>query len=162
MLLIGPSGSGKTTFARRHFRGTEVVSSDECRALAGDDESDMNATQGAFRILNAIVRERLRAGRLVVVDATNVRADKRAGLLKLARARNRPAVAIAFELPETTYLERNRHRPDRNIPDHAVVEQIAQMKAGAGGLESEGYVFVYRLDGSEAIAGAEVRVSGRA
>lgn len=29
--LIGPTGSGKSTFARKHFRPTEVLSSDYCR-----------------------------------------------------------------------------------------------------------------------------------
>ncbi len=32
VVLIGVSGSGKSTFARTHFRGTEVISSDLARA----------------------------------------------------------------------------------------------------------------------------------
>ncbi len=28
VLLIGPSGSGKSSFARKHFKPTEIVSSD--------------------------------------------------------------------------------------------------------------------------------------
>jgi len=144
VLLVGPSGSGKTTYAAAHFRRTEVVSSDECRALVSDDETNMDATPAAFRVLNTIVRERLRLGKLTVVDATNVRADKRARLLKLARERGRPAVAIVFDLPESTYLERNRMRPDRSIPDHAVVAQLSDMRRTLGTIDSEGFDLVHR------------------
>jgi len=40
VVLIGVSGSGKSTFARRHFRPTQVLSSDFCRGLVADDEFD--------------------------------------------------------------------------------------------------------------------------
>jgi len=145
VLLVGPSGAGKTTYAAAHFARTEVVSSDECRALVSDDETNMDATLAAFRVLHTIVRERLRRGRRTVVDATNVRADKRARLLKLARARGRPAVAIVFELPEATYLERNRTRRDRSIPEHAVVAQIEDMRRTLAVIDGEGFDEVHRV-----------------
>lgn len=31
VVLIGASGSGKSTFARQHFKPTEIISSDFCR-----------------------------------------------------------------------------------------------------------------------------------
>ena len=40
VVLIGVTGSGKSTFARAHFRPTEVISSDFCRGLVADDEND--------------------------------------------------------------------------------------------------------------------------
>src|SRR5215471_114599 len=73
--LIGPSGCGKSTFARAHFKSTEVVSSDFCRGLVSDDENDQSATKEAFEILHYIVRKRLAAGRLTVIDATNVQME---------------------------------------------------------------------------------------
>jgi len=145
VLLVGPSGAGKTTYARAHFARTEVVSSDECRALVSDDETNQDATPAAFRVLHAIVRERLRLGRRAVVDATNVQADKRARLLKLARRHGRTAVALVFELPEATYLERNRVRPDRQIPEFAVTAQIAEMRRTLASIDSEGFDRVHRV-----------------
>jgi protein phosphatase len=70
--LIGVSGSGKSTFARRHFKPTEVLSSDFCRGLVSDDENSMEATNDAFEVLHFIAAKRLAAGKLTVVDATNV------------------------------------------------------------------------------------------
>ncbi len=73
VVLIGASGSGKSTFARKHFKPTEVLSSDFCRELVSDDENDQTATKEAFDILHFIAAKRLAAGRLTVADATNVR-----------------------------------------------------------------------------------------
>jgi len=39
VVLIGVSGSGKSTFARKHFKPTEILSSDACRGLVSDDEN---------------------------------------------------------------------------------------------------------------------------
>ena len=56
--LIGPSGAGKSTFARQHFLPTEVISSDFCRGLVGDDENDQAVTKDAFDVLYAEGEER--------------------------------------------------------------------------------------------------------
>src|ERR671930_616931 len=85
VVLIGASGSGKSTFARTHFRPTEVLSSDFCRGLVADDENDQSATGDAFDVLHYIAAKRLAAGRLTVVDATNVQPEARKPLVALAR-----------------------------------------------------------------------------
>jgi protein phosphatase len=72
VVLIGASGSGKSSFAREHFKPTEILSSDFCRGLVSDDENDQAATKDAFDVLNYIAGKRLAGGRLTVVDATNV------------------------------------------------------------------------------------------
>src|SRR5207248_4672188 len=59
VVLIGPSGAGKSTFARRHFRATEILSSDVCRGLVCDDENDQTATRDAFEVLRFIAAKRL-------------------------------------------------------------------------------------------------------
>lgn len=74
VLLVGPSGCGKSTFAQQHFKSTEVLSSDYCRGLVSDDENDQTSTKEAFEVLHFIARKRLAAGRLTVIDATNVTA----------------------------------------------------------------------------------------
>src|SRR6059058_512911 len=85
VVLIGASGSGKSTFARRHFKPTEVLSSDFCRGLVSDDENSMEATNDAFEVLHFIAAKRMTAARLTVVDATNVQPEARKPLIALAR-----------------------------------------------------------------------------
>jgi protein phosphatase len=102
--LIGPSGAGKSTFARKHFRPTEVLSSDFCRGLVSDDETNQAATKDAFEVLHFIAAKRLAAGRLTVVDATNVQPTARQPLVELAREYHCIPVAIVFNLPERLCL----------------------------------------------------------
>src|SRR5688500_16603399 len=108
VVLIGPSGCGKSSFARKHFLPTEVLSSDYCRGLVSDDENDQAATKDAFDVLRYIAAKRLAAGKLTVVDATNVQKEARAPLVALARQYHCLPVAIALELPEKVCLERNK------------------------------------------------------
>ncbi|HEY7199878.1 MAG TPA: polynucleotide kinase-phosphatase [Candidatus Dormibacteraeota bacterium] len=143
--LIGPSGSGKSTFAGRHFLGTEVVSSDFCRGLVADDENDQQATPAAFRLVHAIAGERLRAGRLVVVDATNVQPEDRRPLVQLAREHNCFAVAVVFDVPEEVCIERNRARPDRDFGDGVIRRQRRSLRRSLRGLEREGFRYVSLL-----------------
>jgi protein phosphatase len=77
VILISPSGSGKSTFARWHFKPTEILSSDVYRGFVSDDENDQAATEDAFDALYCVARKRLAAGRLTVLDATNVQLESR-------------------------------------------------------------------------------------
>ena len=110
VLLIGAAGSGKSTFARRHFPGEAVVSSDRFRGLLAGDEADQRVTDAAFELLHMAVEHRLEAGVLTVVDATNLDRLSRATPLDLARRFQRPAVAVVFALPAELCLHRNRTR----------------------------------------------------
>jgi protein phosphatase len=51
VLMMGASGSGKSTFAAKHFRPTEIVSSDHCRGFVADDEAAQAATADALDVL---------------------------------------------------------------------------------------------------------------
>src|SRR4029078_3275788 len=128
VLLVGPSGAGKSTFARTHFKPTEVLSSDFCRGLASDDENDLSAPGDGFDILHYIARKRLAAARLTVIDATNVQPEARRPLIALAREHHVLPVAIVFNLPEHLCQERNRGRPDRNFGPHVIRRQLQDLR----------------------------------
>src|SRR5689334_14240046 len=111
VVLVGVSGSGKSTFARRLFKPTEILSSDACRGMVSDDENNQAASNDAFAVLHFIARKRLAAGKLTVVDATNVQAEARQPLVQLAREFHCLPVALVLDVPERTAQERNRTRP---------------------------------------------------
>jgi protein phosphatase len=111
VVLIGVSGSGKSTFARKHFKPTEILSSDYCRGLVSDDENSQTATKDAFELLHFIARKRLAAGKLTVVDATNVQPESRKPFVEIAREFHCLPVAIVLDLPERVRMTGTRHAP---------------------------------------------------
>lgn len=155
VLLIGPSGAGKSTFARKHFKPTEVISSDSCRALVSDDENNQDATKDAFDVLRFVAAKRLAAGKLTVIDATNVQPESRKPLVELAREFHCLPVAIIFDVPERVCLDRNRLRADRTFGAHVVSNQLQQMRRSLRGLERDGFRHVHALK-PEDIEAAEI------
>jgi protein phosphatase len=151
VVLIGPSGAGKSTFARKHFKRTEVVSSDFCRALVADDEADQSATEAAFEVLRFIAARRLSVGRLTVVDATSVQPHARQPLLALAREHHVPAIAVVLRLPEDLCVARSQARPGRPVPPQVVRSQVRDLEGSLPGLGSEGFESVYVLSSQEEI-----------
>jgi len=156
VVLIGPSGSGKSTFARKHFLPTEVLSSDACRALVSDDENSQAATNPAFEVLHFIGAKRLAAGRLTVVDATNVQPEARKPLVALAREYHCLPVAIVFDLPEKVCQERNRTRSDRDFGPHVIRQQRSQLRRSLRSLKREGFRHIFVLNSEEEVNAATV------
>ncbi|WP_329029389.1 polynucleotide kinase-phosphatase [Streptomyces sp. NBC_01423] len=162
VVLIGASGSGKSTFARRHFKPTEVISSDFCRGLVADDENDQSASKDAFDVLHYIAGKRLAAGRLTVVDATNVQAEARRQLVRLAREYDVLPIAVVLDLPEEVCLARNAGRPDRaDMPRHVIQRHRRELRRSLRGLEREGFRKVHILRTEEEVDRAEVVLERR-
>ena len=157
VVLCGASGSGKSTFAARHFADTEIVSSDRCRALVGDDEADQAVTAEAFDLLHTIVDKRLEVGRLTVVDATNTKPPDRAPLVELARKWDVLATAVVFDLPLDLCLERSGQRADRVTPEHAVKRQHQTLRRTAHRLRKERFGKVYTLGSADQLDAVEVQ-----
>lgn len=154
VVLVGASGSGKSSFAREHFRPTEVLSSDFCRGLVSDDENDQAATRDAFDVLNYLAAKRLAAARLTVVDATNVQKEARAPFVALAREHDVLPVAVVLDMK--LCHERNRGRPDRNFGPHVVSRQSRQLRSSRKRLKREGFRHVFVLSSPEEVASASV------
>ena len=157
MVLIGAAGSGKSTFAKKHFRATEVLSSDFCRGLVSDDESDQAASKDAFEVLHFIAEKRLKRGRLTVIDATNVQRAARKSLLALAAKFGVPAVAIVLHLPERVCVERDRARVQRQVGAAVVKKQSRDLARSLGTLKEEGFQQVHVLEGPEGIDSVAVK-----
>ncbi|MCG3755010.1 polynucleotide kinase-phosphatase [Amycolatopsis sp. Poz14] len=156
VVLVGASGSGKSTFGRAHFKPTEVISSDFCRGLVSDDENDQSATNDAFDVLHYIAGKRLAAGRLTVIDATNVQPDSRKSLVALAKEHDVLPVAIVLDPPESLCVARNAERPDRTFGAHVVRRQRDQLRRGLRSLQKEGFRTVHVLRTPEETAEATI------
>ncbi|MFE1825112.1 polynucleotide kinase-phosphatase [Streptomyces yangpuensis] len=162
VVLIGATGSGKSTFARKHFKPTEVISSDYCRGLVCDDENDQSASRDAFDVLHYIAGKRLAAGRLTVVDATSVQADARRQLVALAREHDVLPIAIVLDMPEGVCAERNAARPDRaGLPRAVIQRHRRDLRRSLRGLEREGFRKVHVLRSVEEAEAAEVVLEKR-
>ncbi|MEU3691838.1 polynucleotide kinase-phosphatase [Streptomyces narbonensis] len=162
VVLVGATGSGKSTFARRHFKPTEIVSSDFCRGLVADDENDQSASKDAFDVLHYIAGKRLAAGRLTVVDATNVQPEARRQLVGLAREHDVLPIAIVLDLPEEVCRTRNAGRPDRaDMPAHVIQRHRRELRRSLRGLEREGFRKVHVLRSVEEVEEAEVVLERR-
>ncbi|WP_128801691.1 MULTISPECIES: polynucleotide kinase-phosphatase [unclassified Streptomyces] len=162
VVLVGASGSGKSTFARRHFKPTEVISSDFCRGLVSDDENDQSATRDAFDVLHYIAGKRLAAGRRTVVDATSVQSDARRQLIDLARQYDVLPIAIVLDVPEEVCAERNAARTDRaEMPRRVIQRHIRELRRSIRHLEREGFRKVHILRGVEDIESATVTTERR-
>jgi polynucleotide kinase-phosphatase len=156
VVLVGVSGSGKSTFAGQQFGRFEVISSDFCRGLVADDENDQAATRDAFDVLGYIAGKRLAAGRLTVIDATNVQADARKPLIELARANDVLPVAIVLDVPEKVCIERNASRADRSFGSQVIHRQREQLRRSLRSLSREGFRTVHVLHGTGEVADARI------
>jgi protein phosphatase len=151
VVLVGPSGCGKSTFARKHFQPTEVLSSDFCRALVSDDENNQAATKDAFEVLHFIAAKRLAAGKLTVVDATNVQVEARRPLVALAREYHVIPVALVLNLPDRVCQDRNKQRADRNFGPHVIRQQSQQLRRSIRNLKREGFRHIYEFSSQDEV-----------
>ncbi|PIM69681.1 polynucleotide kinase-phosphatase [Streptomyces sp. JV178] len=157
VVLIGASGSGKSTFARRHFKPTEIISSDFCRGLVSDDENDQSATKDAFDVLHYIAGKRLAAGRRTVVDATSVQSESRKQLIDLARKHDVLPIAIVLDVPEEVCAERNAARTDRaDMPRRVIQRHTRELRRSLRHLEREGFRKVHVLRGVADVENATI------
>ena len=162
--LVGAAGAGKSTLAGRLFEPSDILSSDALRAAVSGDPADQRATRLAFDILHREVRRRLAAGRLVVVDATNVEPAARRALVRLASAAGAPAVAIVIAVPPEDVHRQNTRRPDRVVPAEIVDRHLVRLaRLGAdpalisAALRAEGFAAAHVLATTDALHAIQIR-----
>jgi F420-dependent oxidoreductase-like protein len=145
VVLVGPSGAGKSTWAEANFGPDEIVSSDRLRAVVGRATDDLDATDDAFTLLDAIVAARARRRLTVVVDTLALDTGRRAAYRAVAAEHGLPCVAVAFDTDAETCRARNRAKP-RPVPAPALKQQLARWSEVRDGLGAEGFDAVVRPD----------------
>src|ERR1019366_7473864 len=136
VVLCGPAACGKSTFAKRHFRPTQIISSDWARGLVCDDERDQRFNSQAFAVVHFLVEQRLRVNRLCVVDSTALSSQSRRDFLAIARKRQVPATLVLFNVPLETCLERDGKR-ERSVGRSVVERQYQAFEECKGALQQE-------------------------
>jgi predicted kinase len=158
VVLVGAAGSGKSTLADRLFPAEAILSSDALRGELSGDPASQAASGRAFRILHAQAARRLAAGRLTVIDATNIAAAARRPLRRLAVTHDRPVIALVLDLPAAACLARNAARIDRIVPAAVIERQLANLRRtlDQGHLAAERFHQVVVLTDSAAVDGTSV------
>ena len=148
VVLVGAAGAGKSTLAARLFEPSEILSSDAYREAVSGDAADQGATRLAFKILHRELGRRLAAGRLVVVDATNVETAARRELVVRAAAAGIPAVAIVLALPAAVVSARNAARVGRQVSQAVIDRHLHRLASAlaADRLNGEGFAAVHVLE----------------
>ena len=144
--LIGASGSGKSTFSKKYFKTTEVLSSDYFRGIICDDQT---VSEDAFDALYYLAQKRLKAGKLTVIDATNVQQKSREHIVEVAKKYDCLLVAIVFDIPEAVCQQRNSNREDRKVEEYVIKKHIRQLKRSIKQLKDEGFKQVYIIRSEE-------------
>jgi len=164
VVLVGAAGSGKSTLAARHFAPDEILSSDALRAIIAGDASDQGATQPAFAALHRALVRRLTAGRLTVVDATNVERHARLALVRRAYAAGLPAIALVLDLPSAVVLARNAARSGRTVDPAIVAGHLGILRRAldTGALAAEGWWAIVTLRDRAAVDALRIERRPRA
>lgn len=156
VVLCGPAGSGKSTFARKHFRETAVVSSDRCRAMISDSESNIGVSPEAFEVFHHIIDLRLRHRRLTVADSTALRLEARRDLLQLARRHGVPAVIIIFDVSAARAYAHDTRRA-RKVGRPVIREQWERLQEALRAVPQEGFDEIHIL-GEDEVAATAVEI----
>jgi alkanesulfonate monooxygenase SsuD/methylene tetrahydromethanopterin reductase-like flavin-dependent oxidoreductase (luciferase family)/predicted kinase len=143
VVLVGPSGAGKSVWAADRYLATEIVSSDQLRAVVGSGEHDLDASVDAFAVLDRIVDARVRRRLTTVVDTLGLDADRRLGWQAQARRSGLPAVAVLFDPEPAVCRARNRTR-QRPVPAAVLDAQLRRLPDVAAQLTAEGWDLVLR------------------
>ncbi|MCL5005841.1 MAG: AAA family ATPase [Acidobacteria bacterium] len=144
VVLCGPAACGKSTFAARHFRPTQVISSDSCRALVCDDERDQRYPLQTFALVNYLVSQRLSINRLCVVDSTALTPDARKTLLALGRKFRVRVELFLFDIPFEKCLDFDRKR-ERSVGPKVIEEHFQIFGTARASVGSEGFDQVLEL-----------------
>lgn len=157
IVLVGASGSGKSTWATQRFARSEIVSSDGLRAFVGTGENDLDASQDAFEILDAVVAARVRRRLTTVIDTLGLDPARRLAWIQLVHTAGLPAVAVRFDTAPRLCRARNASR-DRSVPAPVLAGQLRRMAEVR--LDDQGWDAVVTAD-SDATT-EDVRVIGGA
>jgi len=156
VVLCGPAACGKSTFAARHFRPTQIISSDHARALVSDDERDQRFQAQAFALVHCLIEQRLSINRLCVVDSTALTEQARKSLIELSRRYQVPVAVLVLDVPLETCLAYDQKR-ERVVGREVIERQHQLFQQAKAALKNEGFDQVIIL-GEKDLETAQIEV----
>lgn len=138
LVLCGVPGCGKSTFASRFFMDSAIVSSDHCRVVVSDSETNMAASGEAFRLFRHIIERRLSLGRFTVADSTALTKRARRELLNIGRKYSFNITLLVFDLPEKVCLARNAGR-ERRVIKSVIAGMHKELRHALSSVRDEGF-----------------------
>jgi len=156
VLLCGPAACGKSTFAQRHFRRTQIISSDWARARVCDDERDQRFQTQAFALVHYLTELRLGLNRLCVVDSTALTPPHRKEYLELAKRFQVPCVVFLFEVSLEKCIERDRLR-ERTVGSPVIERHYQAFNQTKADIRQEGFDQVIEL-GDEDLGKVQIEI----
>jgi len=148
VLLCGPAACGKSTFAQRHFRPTQIISSDWARGRVCDDERDQRFNTQAFALVRYLTELRMGLNRLCVVDSTALTPAHRREFLELAKRFQVPCVIFLFDVPLEKCIERDRLR-ERSVGAPVIERHYLAFGQTKTEIQQEGFDQIIELGDSD-------------
>jgi len=158
VVLAGPSGSGKSAWAAEWFRPSQVVSSDELRAVVGEHEHDLRASADSFAVLDLVLARRLDRGLLTVVDTLGMDPERHASWLALAAEHRRPSHLVLFDEDPKVCRKRNNARP-APVPSKVLSAQLSKWAEVSDDLGA-GFDYVHQAGPAAVVPTAVLAASG--
>jgi len=144
LVLCGPSGSGKSAFAAQRFISTSIVSSDYCRAMICDDETNQQIHRETFDLFHYIISKRMRLGRFTVADSTALQPFARRRLLAQVSQSSYHGCLLIFNIPLEVCLQHDELRP-RMVGEQVINYHMGLLQRTLQDAPSEGWEQVHVL-----------------
>ena len=135
-LTIGISGSGKSTYLKKHFKPEVIVNPDSIRKELAGDTSDHTMEAVVWATATKRIKDSLEKNGIAVLDATNVNARYRRGLLSPFKKMS-DVETIALVFPSNSELSKGRIKKDvefgidrSRVPDDVVDKQLKDYERG--------------------------------
>ena len=133
ILPIGPSGAGKSTF-QANFTTFEHYSWDDLRLEFYDTddygvafERSTEDPEFSNKVNNRFM-ELVRAEKDIYVDNTNLSKKRRRFFIHEARRKGYYVIGMLFPSSIDTLIDRQHIRPEKTVPEHAVINQYMSMQ----------------------------------
>lgn len=155
IVLCGPAGAGKSTFARKFVEQhqaqgcklTSIVSSDYCRAMICDDETNQQVNRDTFDLFYYIIRKRLFQGRLTIADSTALHANARQILIEIAQRYQYRSCLFVFNMSLQTCLAHDQHQTrGRTVGEKVISYHLQVLQQALLEIPQEGWNEIHILD----------------